>query len=138
MRRTIERHARADATMSRQGTCWDKAVIERFFRSLKSERTNHHRYSTREAAKQDVTNYIEMFHNSQRLYSYLGYVSSVEYEKTREDISYSAFAVFTRSNLLVKKPLFSSLIAGYRHRDSNISVLNADTFLGGLRIGYKL
>ncbi len=60
------------------------------------------------------------------------------FEKTREDISYSAFAVFTRSKLLGKKPLFSSLIAGYRHRDSNISFLDADTFLGGLTIGYKL
>ena len=59
------------------------------------------------------------------------------FEKTREDISYSAFAVFTRSNLLGKKPLFSSLIAGYRHRDSNIGFLDADTFLGGLTIGYK-
>ena len=59
------------------------------------------------------------------------------FEKTREDISYSAFAVFTRSNLLGRKPLFSSLIAGYRHRDSNIGFLDADTFLGGLTIGYK-
>lgn len=58
------------------------------------------------------------------------------FDKTREDISYSAFAVFTRSNLLGKKPLFSSLIAGYRHRDSNIGFLDADTFLGGLTIGY--
>ena len=68
-------------SMSRKGDCWDNAVIERFFRSLKSERTNHRRYSTREAAKQDVINYIEMFYNSRRLHSYLGYVSPVEYEK---------------------------------------------------------
>jgi len=57
------------------------AVIERFFRSLKSERTNHRRYPTRETARQDVINYIEMFYNSRRLHSYLGYVSPVEYEK---------------------------------------------------------
>ena len=68
-------------SMSRKGDCWDNAVIERFFRSLKSERTNHRRYLTREAAKQDVINYIEMFYNSRRLHSYLGYVSPVEYEK---------------------------------------------------------
>ena len=68
-------------SMSRKGDCWDNAVIERFFRSLKSERTNHRRYSPREAAKQDVINYIEMFYNSRRLHSYLGYVSPVEYEK---------------------------------------------------------
>ena len=68
-------------SMSRKGDCWDNAVIERFFRSLKSERTNHRRYLTREAAKQDVINYIEMFYNSRRLHSYLGYVSPAEYEK---------------------------------------------------------
>ena len=68
-------------SMSRKGDCWDNAVIERFFRSLKSERTNHRRYPTREAARQDVINYIEMFYNSRRLHSYLGYVSPVEYEK---------------------------------------------------------
>jgi transposase InsO family protein len=68
-------------SMSRKGDCWDNAVIERFFRSLKSERTNHRRYQTREAARQDVINYIEMFYNSRRLHSYLGYVSPAEYEK---------------------------------------------------------
>jgi transposase InsO family protein len=69
-------------SMSRKGNCWDNAVTERFFRSLKSERTDHRRYLTREIAKQDVINYIEMFYNSRRLHSYLGYVSPVEYEKS--------------------------------------------------------
>jgi putative transposase len=68
-------------SMSRKGDCWDNAVIERFFRSLKSERSDHRRYLTREAAKQDVIHYIEMFYNSRRLHSYLGYVSPAEYEK---------------------------------------------------------
>jgi len=67
--------------MCRKGDCWDNAVIEPFFRSLKSERTNHRRYSTREAAKQDVIHYIEMFYNSRRLHSYLVYVSPVQYGK---------------------------------------------------------
>ena len=68
-------------SMSRKGNCWDNAVIERFFHSLKGERTSHRRYLTREAARQDVINYIEMFYNSRRLHSYLGYVSPIEYEK---------------------------------------------------------
>ena len=68
-------------SMSRKGDCWDNAVIERFFRSLKTERTNHRRYATREAARRDVIHYIEMFYNARRLHSYLGYVSPVEYEK---------------------------------------------------------
>jgi len=59
------------------------------------------------------------------------------FDKTREDTTYSAFGVFTFSDLLGKESLFCSLIAGYRHRDSNIAFLDADTFLGGLTIGYK-
>jgi len=43
-------------SMSRKGDCWDNAVIERFFRSLKSECTNHRRYPTRDAARQDMIN----------------------------------------------------------------------------------
>lgn len=68
-------------SMSRKGDCWDNAVVERFFRSLKSERTDHYRYTTREAARRHVIDYIEMFYNSRRLHSYLGYVSPVQYEK---------------------------------------------------------
>jgi len=58
--------------------------------------------------------------------------------KTREDNNYSAFGVLTFSDLLGKESLFCSLIAGYRHRDSNIGFLDADTFLTGLTIGYTL
>lgn len=59
------------------------------------------------------------------------------FDKKREDISYSAFGVFTLPDLLGKKHLFTSLIAGYRHRDSNIGFLDADTFLGGMTVGYR-
>ncbi len=68
-------------SMSRKGNCWDNAVVERFFRSLKSDQTDHRRYATREEAKKDVIDYIEMFYNSRRYHSYLGYVSPAEYEK---------------------------------------------------------
>ena len=66
--------------MSRKGDCWDNAVFERFFRSLKSERTNHRSYRTRDEAKRDVIDYIEMFYNSRRLHSYLDYMSPNEFE----------------------------------------------------------
>jgi putative transposase len=62
-------------SMSREGDCWDNAVAERFFRSLKTERTNHRLYRTRDEARRDVIDYIEMFYNSQRLHPYLGYTS---------------------------------------------------------------
>ena len=55
-------------------------MVERFFRSLKTERTNHRVYSTREAARQDVIDYIEMFYNSHRLHSYLDYQSPNDFE----------------------------------------------------------
>ena len=54
-RDNLEEHGMIQS-MSRKGDCWDNAVIERFFRSLKSERTNHRHYPTRDAARQDVIN----------------------------------------------------------------------------------
>lgn len=67
-------------SMSRKGDGWDNSVIERFFRSLKTERTNHRLYRTREEARQDAIDYIAMFYNSRRLHSYLGYLSPDAYE----------------------------------------------------------
>lgn len=70
-----------EVSMSRKGNCWDNAVMERFFGSLKSERTDGERYLTRKQAKDDVVDYIEMFYNSDRLHSTLGYLSPAEFEK---------------------------------------------------------
>lgn len=67
-------------SMSRKGNCWDNAVMERFWGSLKSERTDNETYLTKESAKNDVIDYIEMFYNSERLHSALGYVSPNEFE----------------------------------------------------------
>jgi putative transposase len=68
-------------SMSRKGNCWDNAVMERFFGSLKSERTDHIIYQTRGEAKADVIDYIEMFYNSRRLHSTLGYVTPLQFEQ---------------------------------------------------------
>ena len=68
-------------SMSRKGNCWDNAVMERFFGSLKSERTDHEVYQTREQAKADIIDYIEMFYNPERLHSTLGYKSPMQFEK---------------------------------------------------------
>lgn len=70
-------------SMSRKGNCWDNAVMERFFGSLKSERTDKVRYLTRNDAIADVVDYIEMFYNSQRLHSTLGYRTPLQYEQNR-------------------------------------------------------
>ena len=52
--------------MSRRGNCWDNAVAEWFFSSLKKERINHHIYASRQDAKSDVFDYIEGFYNRVR------------------------------------------------------------------------
>jgi putative transposase len=67
-------------SMSEKGECLDNAVAERFFGSLKGECTSLRRYATRREARDDVIDYIEMFYNSKRLHSYLGYVSPNDFE----------------------------------------------------------
>ena len=69
------------SSMSRKGNCWDNAVAESFFGSLKTERVFFSKYKTREDARRDITDYIEMFYNSKRLHSHLGYLSPREFEK---------------------------------------------------------
>ena len=68
-------------SMSGKGACLDNAVAERFFGSLKREWTSHRSYETRQEARDDIIEYIEMFYNSKRKHSYLGYVSPNEYEE---------------------------------------------------------
>ena len=59
------------------------------------------------------------------------------FNKTRNDTRYSAFGMFTRSDLFGKDYLFGNLMAGYRYRDSNIGFLEAQTFLSGVMIGIE-
>jgi putative transposase len=68
-------------SMSEKGECLDNAVAERFFGSLKREWTAHGYYATRQEARADIIDYIEMFYNSRRKHSYLGYVSPNTYEQ---------------------------------------------------------
>lgn len=66
--------------MSRKGNCWDNAVMERFFLSLKVERLWRSRYATRADAQRDIQDYIENFYNTRRLHSTLGYLAPAVYE----------------------------------------------------------
>ena len=68
-------------SMSRKGDCWDNAVVESFFGSLKQERVHWRNYQTRYEAQQDILEYIAMFYNKRRLHSYLGYMSPNDYEQ---------------------------------------------------------
>jgi putative transposase len=68
-------------SMSGVGQCWDNAVVESTFGSLKRELVHHETYATREEAKASVFEYIEVFYNRIRRHSTLGYVSPAEYER---------------------------------------------------------
>lgn len=67
--------------MSRKGDCWDNAVAESFFGTLKQERVQWRSYQTRREAQQDILQYIAVFYNNYRLHSTLAYVSPNEYER---------------------------------------------------------
>ena len=79
-RRLLKAHG-IQGSMSRKGNCWDNAVVESFFGSLKSERIHWRSYQTREEARSDIVEYITMFFNSHRLHSYLGYQSPDTFER---------------------------------------------------------
>lgn len=68
-------------SMSRKGNCWDNAVSESFFASLKKELVHQRDYATREEARQSIFQWIETFYNRIRLHSHLGYVSPEQFEQ---------------------------------------------------------
>jgi len=67
-------------SMSGKGECYDNAVMESFFGTLKNERVHHQKYKTRSFARTDIFGYIEGFYNTVRLHSSLGYLSPIEFE----------------------------------------------------------
>ena len=70
-------------SMSRRGNCHDNAVAESFFNLLKRERIRRRTYKTREEARQDVFDYIEMFYNPVRKHATNAMLSPVEFERQR-------------------------------------------------------
>ena len=75
--------AGAVVSCSRPGNCWDNAVVESFFHTLKGECGGPGRFPTRAAARQAIFVYLEIWYNRQRRHSSLGYRSPVEYEQHR-------------------------------------------------------
>lgn len=69
-----------DCSMSRRGNCYDNAAMESFFGTLKTELVHHEHYRTRAEARQSIADYIEMFYNTRRKHSTLGYLSPAEFE----------------------------------------------------------
>lgn len=67
--------------MSRKGDCYDNAVAESFFSNLKNELVHNCDFTTREAARAAIFDYIEVFYNRQRRHQALGYVSPAQFEQ---------------------------------------------------------
>jgi transposase InsO family protein len=74
------KHYGLTCSMSRKGNCWDNAVAESFFHTLKTELIHHERYTTRESAKQSIFQYIEVYYNKLRRHSTLGSLSPENFE----------------------------------------------------------
>jgi putative transposase len=74
---------RLESSMSRRANCWDNAVAESFFSSLKKERIKKRIYIDREAAAMDISEYVQGFYHSTCRHSYLGGVSPIEFEAAR-------------------------------------------------------
>jgi transposase InsO family protein len=75
----LTRHG-IQCSMSAKGNCYDNAVVEAFFATLKRERVSDRRYATREDAERDLFEYIEVFYNRKRRHTSLGGLSPVEFE----------------------------------------------------------
>lgn len=75
------KHHNLEHSMSRRGNCHDNAVAESFFNLLKRERIRRRIYKTRDDARQDVFDYIEMFYNPKRKHARNGMLSPIEFEK---------------------------------------------------------
>ncbi len=69
------------ASMSRKGNCYDNAPMESFWGTLKCELVHHRRYTTRDEAIKEITEYIEVFYNRERRQRRLGYLSPAAYVK---------------------------------------------------------
>jgi putative transposase len=69
-------------SMSRRADCWDNAPMESFYASLKKELVHGADFATRAEARAAIVEYIEVFYNTRRRHSSLGYVSPAEYERT--------------------------------------------------------
>ena len=83
-------------SMSRKGNCWDNAVAESFFATVKTELVHRRRFATRAEARDAIFDFVEVFYNRRRRHSTLGYVSPVDFEKnfveTKMSVEYNKAA----------------------------------------------
>ena len=68
-------------SMSRKGNCWDNAIAESFFKTLKTEMVYHRKFETRAQAKLEIFDYIEVWYNRKRRHSAIEYLTPIQAEK---------------------------------------------------------
>lgn len=78
-REALKKHGLV-ASMSRKGDCWDNAVAESFFATIKGELIDHQSYATHAEATASIGDYIDAFYNPQRRHSTIDYMSPIEFE----------------------------------------------------------
>jgi putative transposase len=77
----VNKHKNIERSMSRKGNCWDNAVAESFFKSLKTELIYHQNYQTRHQAELSIFEYIETFYNKIRRHKHLNNLTILEYQQ---------------------------------------------------------
>ena len=79
-RKLLKAHPLVTQSMSRKGNCWDNAVAESFFKTLKSELIHVAKPTTMTETRVSVFEFIEVWYNRKRMHASLGYLTPVEYE----------------------------------------------------------
>ena len=72
------------SSMSRKGNCWDNAVAESFFATIKKELIHRYKFKTRRQAAAAIFEYIEVFYNRVRMHSKLGYTSPAQFRRNNQ------------------------------------------------------
>ena len=78
----LDSHKNIVKSMSRKGNCWDNAVAESFFKTLKTELVYHQKYQTRQGAELSIFEYIETFYNKKRRHQHLDNLTILEYQQS--------------------------------------------------------
>lgn len=89
-RKELDKHKVITPSMSRKGNCWDNAVAESFFKTLKVELIYHNRYETRQQAALSIFEYIETWYNKNRRHKQLNNLTILEHEKLINNLKNAA------------------------------------------------
>lgn len=86
-REELQKHGNIVRSMSRKGNCWDNAVAESFFKTLKTELVYHYKYETKKEVELSVFEYIETWYNTKRRHKHLNNLTIFEYEQLNNKIN---------------------------------------------------